>query len=78
MVSNEQEIWVFCENIKFLRRKHGLTKTQMAKMLDIGRYSLTKIENSTLPLRLDCAVFYNIYKHFKITPSERFVLLEDK
>ena len=48
-MENNKEIEYFCHNIAFLRKSHGLSKKEMAKILGIGIWSLNKIERGELP-----------------------------
>ena len=40
---NDEQIKNFCANVKTLRKKYGLSKKEMAKILHIGAKSLTII-----------------------------------
>ena len=68
----DEECLVFLRNIAYLRKKNGLSKKEMANLLGISVYSITKIENGIFPKNLKAEVIYNIYKKFKIKPSEQF------
>lgn len=68
-MNNEKEVEFFCKNLQNLRRKHNLSKKEMAKILDISIYSLTQLEKNILPPRLICSIFFKIQKNFGISPS---------
>ena len=55
-MSTNEEIEVFCENIKYLRRKYGLSRTKMAKIMHISISWLDLIERGILPQRLKAVV----------------------
>mgnify|MGYP003305338862 CR=1 FL=1 len=51
-------------NIAWLRKYHGLSKKEMAKRLDIGLWSLNKIEKGELPPRLHCDIIFAVHRNF--------------
>ena len=71
-IENNTSWSVFFRNVAFLRKKNGLAKKDMAKLLGIGVGSLTKIEKGELPQRLSANIIYRIYKEFGIKPSDQF------
>ena len=72
----ENEIFIFCENIKRLRLGHKLSKKEMAKKLGIDIESLTMIENGILPQELDCEVLFQIHRNFGVLPKHLFLSME--
>lgn len=72
------EFAVFCENIRLLRVKNGLTKRQMAKIMGIGIESLNKIERGTVPERLKVEAFLFTANYFNYAPDELFSPIEYK
>lgn len=64
---------VFAHNIAYLRKKNGLTKKEMAKLLGIGEGSLSKIEKGECPEKLNLRIVYDIERLFGISPSEQFL-----
>lgn len=75
MVNNQDEVKVFCDNIRLLRKNQKLSQKEMAKKLRIGVYSLRKIERGELPPRLDSKVVWYIYKEFSLKPHQMFKAL---
>ena len=67
----EKEIQIFLNNVALLRKKHGLSKKAMAKILGIGVASLNKLESGILPPRVTVDVFFRIYNYFGISPTEQ-------
>ncbi|MBE6674957.1 MAG: helix-turn-helix transcriptional regulator [Ruminococcaceae bacterium] len=61
---------LFCENIKYLRKKHNLSKAEMAKRLNVGIGSITSIENGILPPRLSARVLITIEESFNVSASK--------
>ena len=69
MVSTKTELENFVYNIKWLRRQYGLSRKQMADILEIGIWSMGKLEKGEMPLRLGINVFFAVQKYFDISPS---------
>ena len=67
----KNEINNFCVNVKLLRRKHGLSKTAMAKILGISPSSLNKLENGVMP-RISSEVVIRLMGYFHISTEEVF------
>ena len=74
MHSNDTQIQIFLHNLAWLRKKHNLSKADMAKKLKIGLYTLNKIEAGILPPRLGCRILEAVYYSFSVLPS---ALVED-
>ena len=66
------EVLFFCENVKKLREIEKISKTKMAKKLEISVYQLSKIENGIIPPRLDISIVVKISKLYEIEPSKLF------
>ena len=78
MSDNTRQIRLFCQNVKKLRTKNNLTKSQMAKALGISIYALSLLEGGTLPQRMSCEVLFFIHEKFGIMPSEMLKKWEDE
>ena len=65
------ELKQFCETVADLRRKHGLSKTAMAKILGISPSSLNKLENGEMP-RISSEVVFRLMGYFHISAEEVF------
>ena len=50
------DIRIFCENIKKIRKNKRLNKKEMANLLGISVYSLNVIEGGKLPHRLSVEI----------------------
>ncbi len=68
----DQEISAFCENVKKLRSKNGLTQDEMSKMLGISLEELSELEVGIIPKKLDVSLLFKIYDVFGIHPKEMF------
>jgi len=71
-MNNEQMMLNLCRNISYLRKKHNLSKSKMAKILGISVKSLNLIESGVIPSRLNCDVLYRLYFHFNISIKKMF------
>lgn len=67
---SEARLLIFCENVRLLRKREGLTQKEMAKRLKISVKSLSRIEKGTVPPRLSCEIVVNIYFEFGIDTSD--------
>lgn len=67
---SETQLEVFSCNVAWLRKQHDLSKRRMAQILGIGTKSLSRIENGEIRQRLGVNVFFAIYDHFGIRPSQ--------
>ena len=54
----DEEIVLFCRNIRYLRKRRNLTQKELAQKLHIGVASLRKIEREECPPRLNCEVLF--------------------
>ena len=70
MQAEVQEEWEnFTHNVTWLRKSHGLSRKEMAKLLGIGLWSLNRMERGEMPPNLGVGVLELIYRHFEIFPS---------
>ena len=76
--NTNDEINNFMNNIAYLRKKNGLSKKEMANVLNISVYALNKIERGELPKKISVEVVFNLQKRFKISPEKQFSLLAPK
>ena len=67
-----QEYEIFCRNVTWLRKRYGLSKKQMAKIMGIGIGGVTKLEQGSVPPRMRVDVIISIYRYFGIHPSVQF------
>jgi len=74
MADNDYELSVFCDNVRFLRKAHGLSQKEMAKIMGIGVGGLRIIERGTVPPRLDVFVLICLSDHFHISCDSLFCL----
>ena len=69
----------FMHNVVYLRKKHGLTESEMARLLGISTRSMHKLENGIMPLRMSMDALIAIWKRFGITPMTQLTCrLENK
>jgi len=74
-MQTDNQIDIFCQNIKTLRINNGLSKKEMTKILGICSTSLAKIEKGILPPRINTIIIFKICKRFNKKPHELFVSL---
>ena len=72
MYVSEKEKKTVAKNILWLRKQHGLSQKEMAKMLSIAPSSLSKIEKGELPPRLCVLVPFRISCRFGIPTQALF------
>ncbi len=70
---NTKELFYLSKNVTFIRKSNNLSKKEMAKLLGIGVKSLSKLEKGELPPRMGANIFFNIQKHFGISPKFLFM-----
>ncbi len=61
---------LFCENIKALRQKEQLSKTEMAGKLNISIRSLSMLEKGIIPPRLNPSVVIALLENFNICADD--------
>ena len=74
-MSTKEEISIFCENIKTLRTREGLSREQMAQRLGTDAKTIELIENKIIPEKLGCDIIFKINKEFGILPKDIFLPL---
>lgn len=74
----DEEIIIFCENVKKLRKKNKLTQKEFSSKCDIGVGSIRLIEKGVLTERLSAGFIIKIYNEFGIKPSAMFAPWQDK
>ena len=61
---------IFCDNIKMLRQRNNLTKTEMCKIMRISYHSLQMIESGVLPPRMSCEALIRACRYFSVSPKD--------
>ena len=74
-METKNEYAIFCENVRRLRKKHKLSKREMAGRLHIGVKMLTMIENGVLSPRLRADVMIDIYLNFGMSLDDQLTRL---
>lgn len=69
-MDTSKEIEIFLHNMAWLRRHHGLSLRQMAACLEIGVWSVKKIDRGELPPKLGAGIFQIVWERFGILPSD--------
>jgi len=68
----QSELDIFCENIRYLRRIHGLSQEEMAQCLKIDLYSLKQLETGSVPEDIEVTVLFAIQDSFSVPLSHIF------
>ena len=66
------ELSTFCENVRLIRKEHGLTQREMVKIMGIGVGSFRKVEQGVIPPRLDVSVLICLSDYFGISCDSLF------
>jgi len=72
MKNKNNDINVFCQKVKTIRKENNLSKKEMAQIMGISVYALTIIEGGDLPDEVDVSVLLKIHEHFGVAPSSMF------
>ena len=67
---NQEQLLNFCDNVRLLRRRAGLTKKEMAKRLGVGVGSISMLEKGVVPKRLSCEVLFRLALEFGVSPTD--------
>lgn len=67
---------IFCENIKWLKTKYGLSNQRMATILHISVASLRCLLQGKIPPRMSAAVILHAADFFHYLPADLFNPLE--
>lgn len=76
-MTNNSNMDVFCRNIAILRKVHGLTQKEMAKLMGVSVYCVRKLERGVIPERLRIDVIYPLCRQFGMNPASIFKPLDD-
>lgn len=68
-MSNKKYGNIVCCNIRYLRAKHHLSRTVMARKLHITVKTLDSLEAGIVPDRCSAMILFHIYDAFGIRPS---------
>ena len=71
-MNEKDDVQILCQNIKFLRQKHKLSKNKMSQIFGVSVKTLNSIENGILPPRMSCEPIFRIQGYFSIRPSQLF------
>jgi len=71
MTTNE-ELQIFCQNIKLLRQKNHLSQRKMARAMGICVQTLRTIESGTFPPRVSYQMLFYTSRFFHIPLDDLF------
>lgn len=69
-MTTQEQYRILCENIRFLRQKHGLSRTAMAQHLHITLKNLDLLEAGTFPARISIRFLFHTCQAFDIPIRE--------
>ena len=67
-MTQKEEYENVCENIRYLRRVSGLSRTAMARRLHITVKTLDVLEAGTFPERINIRFFFQVSQTFGVPP----------
>ncbi|HJD22533.1 MAG TPA: helix-turn-helix domain-containing protein [Firmicutes bacterium] len=70
---SEDECVRFCDNIRYLRKKHHLSKKEMAQIMDTEPGILESIESGSIPKRLSVFSLIQLAVYCQIRPEDIFL-----
>ena len=77
-MSSQEMTTTLCRNIRYLRKKHGLSKKKLAEIIGCTPYAITKIEGGVLPRRFYYHHLRNLCTYFEIQTQDLFSPLDEK
>lgn len=72
MEATDQQFFIFCQNIRYLRKTHRLTQKRMAEICGVSVSTLRKLEDNILPPKISVRTIFNISNHFGLLPGQLF------
>ena len=73
-MTTQEQYSIVCENIRFLRQKHGLSRTAMAKRLHITLKNLDSLEADIFPERIHVGFFFHVHQAFGVPPRDLLII----
>ena len=62
-----QQLQSLCRNVAYLRKKHGLTQSQMANIMGVGIGTVRSLERGIVPPRMKACVLCRLHDYFHIS-----------
>ncbi len=69
-MKNKNEAQIFMKNVKSLRRYYGLSKKEMAEIMNVSVYTINKIEKENLPPKLSVTAIFDLQEYFGIKAED--------
>ena len=70
----EEQSQIVCHNIRVLRRKHGLSRTAMARRIHVTLKTLDSMEAGVIPDRIGILFLYHVMQAFGISPQNMLMV----
>lgn len=78
-MTTKEQLKNVCCNVRFLRARHGLSRSAMAKRIRVSLKTLDSLESGVYPDRCGISLLFYIYQSFGISPKENLTTrLEDQ
>ncbi|MBE6702653.1 MAG: helix-turn-helix transcriptional regulator [Ruminococcaceae bacterium] len=68
----DEEIRLFCRNVKLLRERYDLTLAEMAERLGVSEKEVMMLEQGVIPEETTVEIVMRIDKCFGISPKAQF------
>ena len=65
-----EEYQIVCHNIRVLRKRHGLSRTAMARRIHVSLKTLDSLEAGIFPKRIRIGFFFHVERAFGISPQK--------
>lgn len=69
-MENRNELQIFMKNVKCLRRYYGLSKKEMADIMNVSVYTINKIEKEEFPPKLSVTAIFDLQNYFGIKAKD--------
>ena len=71
------QIQIFCKNVRYLREKNKLSLSDMAKIMHVSVPTIIRIEKGDIPEHTQISVVFHVASHFSYHPARLFQPLYD-
>ena len=72
-MNNNYEVAIFCSKVRNIRQENKISKKEMAEIMGVSVYILTKIESGVLPDSVDVSALLKLRDRFGIKLSAMFI-----
>ena len=76
MEQKKNQLKIFCDNVKYLRKANGISAREMCRILKISAHSLKSLESGEVPPKMSVSVVSRLADYFDRKPFQLFSPLE--